>query len=279
MIDSAGLILSTSRDLGNAPVVDFTIEGGASGSAWTLGRDDARDIVIFEILDPQGPYPSINMSSEALPTVGSELAVLSYPNGRAGSLERLNTRIIGVRQDFNTGAFYLQLQAQAQAGAQGGALVGTAGELVGLRMREEHMIALGFGRVGEVYVMASDALLENTSRLRSGYLQTSAGGGSGSEKEASAPPAIPVIYHGTVSIGGMLAAEKTKIYTKLSKGDKPDLWYSTPVDANGKYVMAVQAASSYNSGTVEFWAQAKKANETSIHLLLGSPHSQDITFP
>jgi S1-C subfamily serine protease len=260
LIDSAGLILSTARDLGNAPVVSFTIEGGASGNAWVLGRDGARDIAIFEILEPQAPYPSINISAAEAPSVGAEMAVLSYPAGRGGSLERLNTRIIGVRQDFNTGAFYLQIQTQAQAGTQGGALVDTSGEVRGLRMREEQMIALGFGQIGEVYMMASTALLENTPRLRNGYLQISAAGNSGLPQDSSAPPGLPVLYHGTVSIGGTVVTDQPRVYLKLSKPGLSDMWFSTPVDENGNYVIAVQASSSYGAGAIEFWALAQKAN-------------------
>ena len=279
LIDSAGIILSTSRDLGNAPVVSFTIEGGASGNAWVIGRDDARDIAIYEILDPQGPYPALDLSTAEPPSVGAELAVLSYPAGRGGSLERLNTRIIGVRQDFNTGAFYLQIQTQAQAGTQGGALVSSSGAITGLRMREEHTIALGFGQVGEVYAIASNALLENTPRLLAGYLQISATGNSGLPVDSNAPPALPVIYHGTVSIGGALVTDQTRVYLKLKKPGLADLWYSTPVDENGNYVMAVQATSIYGGGSIEFWALAKQANETSTFLTAGSPYSQNITFP
>lgn len=259
--------------------MSFTIEGGASGNAWVLGRDDARDIAIFEILDPQGPYPAITISASQPPSVGAELAVLSYPAGRGGSLERLNTRIIGVRQDFNTGAFYLQIQTQAQADTQGGALVDTSGEIIGLRTREEQMIALGFGQIGEVYAMASNALLENTPRLLSGYLQISATGNTGLPQDSNAPPALPVIYHGTVSIGGTLVTDQTRIYLKLTKPGLPDLWFSTPVDENGNYVIAVQATSTYGAAAIEFWALAKKANETLTYQTAGSPHSQDLTFP
>ena len=279
LIDDAGLILSTSRDLGNAPVVSFSIEGGASGNAWVIGRDDARDLAIYEILEPQGPYPAVGISGAQPPTVGDELAVLSYPAGRGGSLERLNTRIIGVRQDFNTGAFYLQIQTQAQAGTQGGTLIDTSGEVRGLRMREEQMIALGFGQVGEVYAIASNALVENTPRLRDGYLQISTTGSLGLPQDSSAPPGLPVIYHGTVSISGAVVTDQPRVYLKLTKPGLPDLWFSTPVNENGNYVIAVQASSSYGAGSVEFWAIAQKANETPTFQSAGSPHTQNITFP
>ena len=279
LVTSEGLIFSASRDLGSSPVVSFVVEGGASGKAWVLGRDDVRDIAVYEILDPPGPYPSLNLSAAEPPSMGSELAVLSYPNALGGSLERMHARVVGVKQDFSTGAIYVQLQTRPQLGTQGGALIGVSGKVLGLRMSEDQMIQLGFGQVGEAYAITSSSLLDSLPRLIAGYSQVSSASQSSSSNSVGAPPTRPILYHGTVSIGGILIAKPARIYLKLTKSGREDLWFSTVVGADGKYVMAVQAASSYGGGAIEFWMMAKQANETPTFLAAGSPYTLNIAFP
>ena len=276
MVDSTGLILSASKNLGSAPVISFTIEGGASGKAWVLGRDDVRDLALFKILNPAPPYKALTISTAVAPTVGSEMAILSYPSARSGSLERLNTRIIGVRQDFNTGAFYVQMQTQSQSGAEGGVLIGNNGDIRGLRMSEAQTIALGFGRAGEVYAMSSLALSENYPRLKTGYTRIT-NTRAPLAQSSNAPPALPIIYYGSVTEAGTLVTDKPQLYLKLSRAGLPDRWYTTPIDAKGSYVSAVQAPSSYSGGQIEFWLRSKTTGPILTHKATGSV-TKDLIF-
>ena len=157
MIDSAGEIITTSSDLGQAPVADFTTQGGATGQAWVIGRDDDFGMALLKVVNASQTFDTISTADSTVPQVGKQLASMYF--GLAGTLSKQNTSVVGSRQDLNTGIQFLQMRGLYIAGSQGGALVDEYGLLRGLRMEEQFMIDLGLGRTGEIYALTMDGLL------------------------------------------------------------------------------------------------------------------------
>ena len=80
-----------------------------------------------------------------------------------------------------------------------------------------------------------------------------------------APPSIPVIYTGDITIDGAQAPIGTQIYARLVKDGQPDYWESdpTPGPNPGFFLVNISAPSNnYNGAVVEFWVNGKKASET-----------------
>lgn len=278
MIDPKGLILTTARNLGPAPIASFATAGGQTGQAWVLGRDDGRDVALLEVIAPTGTYAAVAVSTASAPPVDLDMVMMQY--GSSGTtLDRRVARVVGVRQDLNTGIRYIQLQALVAAGAEGGALVDNAAGLRGIRMTEEQMTTLGLGRAGEVYVMANDALNNSVlPQLRSGVLiiisrPPPAGG------EPGAPPAIPAIFSGTITLGGRPPLSETRLYARVTKAGLADIWFSAPLATTGLYVMPLGIIESgYGGAAVEFWALAKKATQTAVYQP-GAGSTLNLTFP
>ncbi len=269
MVDSAGLIFTTSINLGSAPLVDFTTLGGITGRAWVTGRDDSRDVALLEIINLQGPYPSLPITAASVPPVDEEFLLLGFPASRGGTLDRRQTKTVGVRQDFNTSIRYLQLDAGPLGGAEGSGLVDRHGVLRGLRMDESHMIALGFGRVGEVYAMAVDGMALLLSQLRSGALKECQSTTPALGDSPGAPPAISPQYAGAIFIGGAAPPDGTLMYSRVIKAGLPDWWvcisFPLAIGAPGNYSIAAGGSGEYNGGTVEFWTNGEKALQTSTY--------------
>ena len=269
MVDSAGFILTTSINLDSAPLVDFTTFGGVTGRAWVTGRDDSKDVALLEVIDPQGPYPSLPITAAPVPPVDEGFLTMGFPTSRGGNLDRKETQTVGVRQDFNTGIRYLQLSDQRKPGAEGSGLVDRHGVLRGLRMEESHMIALGFGRIGEVYAMGVDALALLLPQLQSGVLKECRSTSTTVTVSPGAPPGITPTYAGAVFIGGAAPPDGTLLYSRVVKAGLPDWWvcisFPLAVGTTGNYAMGVGGGADYNGGTVEFWTNGKKALQTSTY--------------
>ena len=69
----------------------------------------------------------------------------------------------------------------------------------------------------------------------------------------SAVPALPVIFHGALTVGGAPAAAGTRLYAKISKAGLPNVWKTLDTAASGRYNFPVAAAPGYDGGKVEFW--------------------------
>ncbi len=281
MIESSGLILTTSVNLGPAPVADFLTAEGAVGQAWVIGRDDTVDVALLEVIDPDPGYATIEVASIPPPQLDQDLAALFFLAATGTTPNIRNARVIGAVQDLSTGTRYVQIQAIPEVGAEGGALVDTDGRLRGLRMTEAQMLKLGFGRAGEVWAMASDVLGNViVPRLQTGVLEILPPGSSGTGGEdPGAPPGIPAIYHGSVTTGGEVPSQSSRIYARVIKSSLPDLWFSQPLDTTGQFLIPVGVTvPDYDNATVEFWTDAKRATQVAVY----TPSlvvTLDLTFP
>ena len=283
IIDATGLILTTSRNLGAAPVTEFMTAGGIAGQAWVVGRDDRNDLALLRITSPVQTYTALSLATGTAIQIDEELATLAFSDSAVAPLDKQNTRVVGVRQDLNTGISYLQIQATAQAGAEGGVLIDREGRIRGLRMTETHMTNIGLGRAGEVYAMGASALSGTfLSRLMAGYTdvlppETSVSSGT----DPGGPPPIPCVFHGDLTVGGASPSTPVRLYVQISKAGLPDLWFSREVkpEAQGEYLIAVGiTAPGYEGATATFWITAKRAVQTDTYTP-GAQRMVNLTFP
>ena len=282
MIDSAGLILSTSVSLDAAPLVNFTTAGGVTGSGWVRGRDDSKDVALLEVIDAAGPYAFLPIIDLPVPDTDEEVLVLGFPTARDGTLDTQQTRVVGSRQDFNTGIRYIQMNEIYREGVQGSAVVDRAGVLRGLKMDESNVVTLGVGRTGETWVMAIDAVTLLMPQLQSGDLTECRSTTAPVSESPGAPPGITPQYVGTISIGGAAPSNGTLLYSRVVKAGLPDWWvcvsFPLAIGAAGNYAINLGGSDLYNGGAVEFWTNGKRAAQTNDYLL-GEIVTLNLTFP
>ena len=254
-------MLTTSRNLGLAPLADFTTADGRTGRAWVVGRNDALDIALLVAVGTVGGFDFVPIGAGGGLTVDDPVLVLGYPQLLDAPLDRRQARILGIRSDLNSGARYAQLQVAAVAGTEGGGMFDTLGQLAGLRMTEEQMIRLGLGRGGEVYALASESLGGFILRQLEGGLSNILETGAGNDENAF--PGLPAVYSGVVRDGGSVAvAGSARVHARVVRPGKPDLWYASDIFAGGMFQISVNAAAGYNNSTVEFWRDRQMAAET-----------------
>jgi hypothetical protein len=277
MIDSSGLILTTANNLGSAPLIDFTSEGGVSAQAWLLGRDDQFDSALFKIINPAATYDASAISTLPPPGIDDILQTLSYTNTIDSPMNRRDTRVVGVRSDRNTGVAYSQIQTQVVAGAEGGGMFDASTRLAGFLMTESHMVTIGLGRVGEAYVMMASSVSNIVlPKLMSGYYYASP---SSTINDSGTFPPVPSIFRGTVTIGGSVAPNATRVYGRVRKIGQPDQWYISKVSTGGSFNMPIAIAKgSYNNAAVEFWGEGSQATQTGIYTP-GVTKQIELSFP
>jgi len=278
MVSADGKILTTSAPLGTAPLVTFRTFGGVTGQAWVLGRDDVMDIALLEVISPIQTYPFIEVALEDPPERSEDLGLLHY---RATSTvpDQLTSSAVGSRQDSGTGVDYMQLQGFSAGTEHGGAVIDALGRLRGLRMRPEHMITLGIGRTGEAWAMASFPLAASAiSRLESGYSDIRAIAGQCTTP--GAPPPIPSIMVGDITVGGSPAPVGTKLYINLTKPTGAgELWFPVTTTTTGRYFATVSICDpTFNNGPAEFWRDAVESAATTTYVP-GVRREPTVTFP
>lgn len=277
MIDSSGQILTTAKNLGTAPMVDFTTQTGVSGQAWLVGRDDIFDAALFEVINSSRDYPSSAISTLPAPGMDDVLQTLSFSDTANSPLDRRDSRVVGVRSDRNTGVGYVQIQTQVVAGAEGGGMFDMSTSLSGLLMTEAHMVSIGLGRVGEAYVMMAEALSDIVvPKLRRGYFYVQP---ASTENESGTFPPVPSIFRGTVTVAGSTAAPGTRVYARVSKVGQTDRWFISTVVTGGSFNMPLAIAKgNYNNAAVEFWGNGSQATQTAIYNP-GVTKLVDLSFP
>ena len=248
-------------------MADFLTAEGAVGQAWVIGRDDRMDVALLQVIDPHPEYATIEVASLPPPRLDEDFAALFFLAETGTKPNIRNARVIGAVQDLSTGTRYFQIQAISETGAEGGALIDTDGRLRGLRMTEAQMLKLGFGRAGETWAMSSDVLINViVPDLQTGVVEIlplSSSATSG--EDPGAPPGF-VIYSGTVTIGGEVPSQQSRIYARVIKSGLPDLWFSQPLDTSGEYVMVINYRKTHAKATVEFWAGMKRATQVTSYL-------------
>ncbi len=278
MIDPSGIIVTTSLNLGTAPLVSFRTFDGATGLAWVAGRDDNLDLAVLEVLNPGQQFAFVKVSSDDPPTRNEDLVLMHF-KALGVAAEKFNSAVVGSRQDAGTGITYLQVQGFSVGDEDGGAVFDAAGRLRGLRMDSDRMISIGIGRIGEAWAMDSFALASSMiPRLQAGVSIINSTAGQCTD--LGSPPPIPAIYKGDVSVGGVPAPVGLRMYaraTKTSTGD--ELWFSQPIADVGRYFLTISICDpSFANQVVDFWLNAQPSPTRSVYAV-GKTYINDVAFP
>lgn len=265
MIDPSGIIVTTSLNLGTAPLVSFRTFNGATGSAWVVGRDDNLDLAVLEVLNPGQQYDSVEVSSDDPPGRNENLVLMHFKSGGVIA-EKANSAVVGSRQDAITGITYLQMQGFSVGDEDGGAVFDALGRLRGLRMDSERMINIGIGRIGEAWAMDSFALASSMiPRLQAGVSIISSTAGQCTD--LGAPPPIPAIYKGDISDSTGVAAVGMRLYARATKtATGQELWFSQPIVNVGRYFLTISICdSTFSNAVVDFWLNSKSTTTKSVY--------------
>jgi len=265
LIGETGRILTTSSNLGNAPIASFITTTGATADAWVVGRDDDLDLAILEVINPGQTYSAVDIVVGDPLQQNEELVLLQY-TGAGTVLDRKTARVVGSRQDLFTGIQYVQVQALKAAGADGGALIDNTGSLRGIRMSEQHMIDLVIGRTGEVWAVSAGSLNDVIiPRLNSGLSVINA---LSTSSDSGAPPPIPAIFKGAVSAGGVPAAVGNRLYARLTGSNGSEAWFSELITSTGRFVLGISTSNSrFTNARVDFWMSSGRSLTTSTYVL------------
>jgi hypothetical protein len=278
LIDPSGRIVTTSLNLGTAPLVSFRTFDGATGVAWVVGRDDDLDLAVLEVLDPGQQFPFVEVSYDEPPTRREDLVLVHFRT-LAVVTEVKNSAVVGSRQDTRTGITYLQMQGYSLGDEDGGAVFDARGQLRGLRMDSDRMIGQGIGRIGEAWAMDSFTLASSLiPRLQAGISVINSTAGQCTER--GAPPPIPAIYKGNVSVGGVPAPIGRRMYARATNpvtGD--ELWFSQQITTEGRYFITVSICEpTFANGTVDFWLDAKPSTARSVYNS-SKTYINEVVFP
>ncbi|MEX2599739.1 MAG: serine protease, partial [Dehalococcoidia bacterium] len=281
MIGDSGVLLSSARNLGSAPVVDFTTSDGESGQAWTVGRDDDYDIVLLEVVDgEEGGWTGLDLGSGGAPDIGDALLALTSGGSSEGAVEHEEMEVSDVVLDDDTGAAYLQLAGQWQDAGAGGAVVDRSRALVGLLITRAHLEALEIGSPDEgPYALAAESMSAIYSDLEGGRMAVAPPEVDENGEAPSDPPQFPSIFTGAVAVGGESPDEGSRVYAQVVVDGGRDQWFSQPVGESGSYSLAVALLDAEQDGEeVRFWMDGTSAEQTAVYDP-GETQSLDITFP
>ena len=122
MIESSGVIVTTSLALGSSPLAAFRTFDGSTGQAWVVGRDDNMDLAVLGVINPAQTFDTISIHAGNPPWRDEALVLMHYqPN--SFSPYKVNSSVVGSRQDGVTGIDYLQMSGFSVGGEQGGGAI------------------------------------------------------------------------------------------------------------------------------------------------------------
>ena len=259
--NAQGEVITTSQDLGNAPLAEFRFADGTTGQAWAHGRDDIVGLALLRPVGAGRTYPFLPFASSP-PAVNAAYGLVQFSGVSGDAPDLLDTAIIGARPALG-GCSLLQIRASDRATANGAVMFTTSGEIQGIRMPALFLLNGNVGNPGEVFACAAADIRTTIPLLQTGRSIISA---SRDSCDSGAIPPIPIIHHGSLSVNGQAAPEGARVYARLRATGRPDIWNSVRTNAAGQYTFPLSVcAGGYNGATIEFWSNAKRASATSVY--------------
>ena len=116
-------------------------------------------------------------------------------------------------------------------------------------------------------------------QLRTGYTQISPPAVDTSGP-TGAPPQIPIVFLGDVTVGGQPPPDGTWLYAKVSKEGKETLWFARQIRVAGEYDLPISLnVSTYLGATIEFWVNGQASLMTAeVTRASNNVHSLDLRF-
>ena len=256
VVEPLALVLTSSRPLGDAPLVTIVSEGGESFKGWVVGRDDSQNLALFRIVD--GTLAGIRLGDSSTLDPGDKVLTLGYPASRPGQLAAIEVAVEDDRRDFTTGIRFLELNARLQTGTVGGPLVNGNAEMVAMAVEAEFVRSFGFIALGENFALTSEFIQASLDRLSGGVINLEPR--PSPTPSAAAPPPLPAIYRGSVTLRGTAPPEGTPLYARVINAQLGDLWTLTEVGSGGTYTLILGTVNRlYLDDVVEFYMEGAKA--------------------
>ena len=273
MVEERGVFVTTASNLGSAPVVSFRTAGGSTGDAWVIGRDDSLDMALLEVISPGQIFTVMNLHTGNIPLRDEALVLLQFP-ATSAQLDKKNSAVVGSRQDL-TGIDYVQIQALAAPGGQGGAVIDNTGTLRGLRMADQHVIDIGIARAGETWAIDARTLGSLVlPQLQTGVISIDT---SGVSCEVGTIPNFAV-FRGEATVGGAPIAVGSRMYMRVTSA-AGELWFTDLTTREGRYTVDANiCGTAFENGVIDFWFAASRASQTSV-LVAGRTTDISLTFP
>ncbi len=272
--DPASHVLTASKNLGTGPLVTIQTGTGQSYNGWIVGRDDTKNLALIKVVG--ATLPGIAWGDTFGLATGSEMLSLGYPLASEGKLFTAAAKLAAVQDDLNTGLHFLRLDVPHRTGNTGGPAVDRQGKAMGIGMEPLFVQGLGISVSSSVvYLLSSDSILELLPLLKQGVSEMARP--TPTPNAALGPPSLPIIFQGTVKVGGKTAPTGTRVYARLVGG--ADVWSKgEQVSSSGTYSITVSATDSYRGATIEFYSEGVKANEASSYTP-GEVITLNLTFP
>ncbi|SCG79217.1 S1C family serine protease [Micromonospora humi] len=147
VLDANGLILTNAHVIDAGSRFSVQLADGRTASATLVGSDAAADLALLRADDLTGLTPAV-LGSDATLRVGDAVLAFGSPLGLAGTVTSGIVSALDRSVDDMTGL--IQTDAAINHGNSGGALVDTAGRVVGINVaiattgQDEGSIGLGF---------------------------------------------------------------------------------------------------------------------------------------
>jgi S1-C subfamily serine protease len=136
VFDKRGHIITNYHVVEDAREIHVTLFNGNTYDAIPVGGDPATDLAVLKVDAPQAELFPIVLGDSAQLLVGEKIYAIGNPFGlertfTSGVISNLN-RAIGSQQRGRTIKQVIQIDAAINHGSSGGALLNTAGQLIGI---------------------------------------------------------------------------------------------------------------------------------------------------
>ncbi|MEV4770107.1 S1C family serine protease [Micromonospora humida] len=164
VLDTDGLVLTNQHVVDSGGRVTVTLADGRTAPATVVGQDATADVALVRATGLTGLTPA-TLGSDATLTVGDTVLAFGSPLGLAGTVTSGIVSALHRSVDDLTGL--VQTDAAINHGNSGGALVDTAGRVVGINVaiattgEDEGSVGLGFA-------IPVDTVREVVARLTGG---------------------------------------------------------------------------------------------------------------
>jgi len=131
IIDPAGYLITNFHVVGEATEIQIQLSDGSIGEAEVVGIDQETDLALLRL--DLGDLPAIRLGSSSQLRIGDVVLAIGNPYGLTKSVTQGIVSATGRGHlELTTFENFIQTDAAINAGNSGGALVNSAGELVGI---------------------------------------------------------------------------------------------------------------------------------------------------
>jgi serine protease Do len=166
IVDEAGLVLTSAHVAARVEDLEAVLLDGRTFRIALVGADRRTDLAVLK-LRGGGPFPSLRLAASDEVRVGDWIVAVGAPYGLAATVTAGIVSATQRRVGLVPGDTLLQTDVALGAGNAGGAIVNTAGQLVGITTAVGATSGLGFAVPASTAAMVFHAIVERGKVSRS----------------------------------------------------------------------------------------------------------------